>query len=89
MRKDYLQSNNGITPYLSPYQNFSAFAAGQEKTQSGTTGKTIVFEYDAAGNRIARKTKDNSAVISNKNAKEETSDSRPAQEESREENSGQ
>ena len=32
---------------------FSAFAAGQEKTQSGTTGKTIVFEYDAAGNRIA------------------------------------
>ena len=63
---------------------FSAFAAGQEKTQSGTTGKTIVFEYDAAGNRIARKTKDNSAVISNKNATEETSDSRPAQEESRE-----
>ena len=34
---------------------FSAFAAGQEKTQSGTTGKTIVFEYDAAGNRIANK----------------------------------
>lgn len=45
--------------------------SGQEKEQSNNTGKTIVFEYDSAGNRIARKVKDTKTVTT-ENVKEDS-----------------